>query len=267
MSSGVKPLPFSRLHHHAWPDKKMANRMLRKLPRNKTQRSLKMVLTWFVCFLRISAACCQLEDVLLQNLKNTWNHLFEWLLWTTTKFYSIHDTLTAEWYRPMQSTKERTSSSADTFWGLVLASLDLSPSSDDSSLANCITPNALVDFLKLHAPLQCTKLSLLGRTEVDTTKHGMLGMRDCFTGETRSSKSFSARKVGRNSSSHSMVFTLHGLLFMQFPRFGAHAQELWPWCPPDMFHITTPWSFQLWCGACTYSLGQWNWPSTSLITL
>ena len=63
--------------------RKWLNRMLRKLPRNKTQRSLKMVLTcffFFVFFLQISAACCQLEDVLLQNLKNTWKSPFRMAL-------------------------------------------------------------------------------------------------------------------------------------------------------------------------------------------
>ena len=60
--------------------RKWLNRMLRKLPRNKTQHSLKMVLTcFFFLFLRISAGCCQLENVLLQNL-NTWKSPFRMAL-------------------------------------------------------------------------------------------------------------------------------------------------------------------------------------------
>ena len=57
-----------------------------------------------------------------------------------------------------------------------------------------------------------------------------------------------------------MVFTLHGLPFMQFRNFGAHAQQPWHLVFSWYFQVTTPWSFQLWCGACTYSFGGWKWP-------
>ena len=57
-----------------------------------------------------------------------------------------------------------------------------------------------------------------------------------------------------------MVFTLHGLPFMQFRNFGAHAQHQWHLVFTWYFQVPTPWSFQLWCGACTYSFGVWKWP-------
>ena len=92
-------------------------------------------------------------------------------------------------------------------------------------------------------------------------KYGMLHMRDSFTRETSSSKSCSARKICRNSGFHSTVFTLHGPPFMQFLRFGAHAQELWPLVSTWYVPCQHTWSFQLWGGACRFSFGQWNWPS------
>ena len=57
-----------------------------------------------------------------------------------------------------------------------------------------------------------------------------------------------------------MVFTLHGLPFMQFRNFGAHAQHQWHLVFSWYFQVTTPWWFQLWCGACTYGFGGWKWP-------
>ena len=87
----------------------------------------------------------------------------------------------------------------------------------------------MVDFLELYTPLctnctLCTNWSLLGRTEVDTAKHSTPDMTDSFL-TIKYSKSHSARKLGRNSLPQSMVFTLHGLPFMQFPNFRAHAQH------------------------------------------
>ena len=102
----------------------------------------------------------------------------------------------------------------------------------------------------------------------------MLDVIDSFTPETSSSKSCSARKVCRNSGFHSTVFTLHGLLFMQFLRFGAHAQELWPlvstWYVPSHHALVVSavvWSLQLHVQLQFGSLKLDDWLSTSLITL
>ena len=109
-----------------------------KITRNKTQRFSK----WFPpdFFLLISAACCQLEDVLLQYLKNTWKLPFP-MLFVDIDGALLHPRLLPNGTDLRKRQKREQvirwrvrsvlSFSRRTF-------LDHSPSSNDSPLAKCI---------------------------------------------------------------------------------------------------------------------------------
>ena len=106
------------------------------------------------------------------------------------------------------------------------------PSTDNSPFTKRISPNALVHFLKLHTP-SMHKLFSLCRTEVDMAKYGTLDMKDLLWSEAFRSctqpRKLAETPVLIDWSSHCTV--LHGFTFkvMQFPNFGAHAQEPWCW--------------------------------------